>query len=507
MNNNRQLFLASFFTLIAAGIGFAIRGAILADWATEFGFTKQRLGDITGGGLVGFGITIIACSLVADRVGYKPLMVLAFLLHVLSAVVTCAATPVFNSLNGTAPEQLEAAQSAAFKCLYWGAFMFSLANGVCESVINPLVATLYPKQKTHYLNILHAGWPGGLIVGGILAYFFCGRDAMVSHLRWEITVAFFLPPAFYYGFVILKEKFPISEARAAGVSFATMLAEFASPILLLLLLLHALVGYVELGTDSWITNIMNAVVPGNAILLFIYTSGLMFVLRFFAGPIVERINPVGLLFVSALLGAAGLTWLGSIELGSSVVIAFAAATTYGLGKTFLWPTMLGIVGERFPRGGALTMGAMGACGMLSAGLFGGPGIGYKQDYYASAKLKEIAPDTYARYRASHEKSFLFFPAIAGLDGQKVGALEDKIKEKQELTPDEQLDRKPVETAGIYGGQMALRWTAAVPATMAVGYLILVLYFQSKGGYKVEVLHGAKPEGEHYTGGTEGPGEG
>jgi len=504
MNNNRQLFLASFFTLIAAGVGFAIRGAILADWATEFGFTKQRLGDITGGGLVGFGITIIACSLVADRVGYKPLMVLAFLLHVLSAVVTCAATVVFDALKGTTPEQLEGAQNAAFQCLYWGAFMFSLANGVCESVINPLVATLYPKQKTHYLNILHAGWPGGLIVGGILAYLFCGRDAMLTHLRWEITVAFFLPPAIYYGFVVFKEKFPISEARAAGVSFATMLAEFASPILLLLLCLHALVGYVELGTDSWITNIMNAVVPGNAILLFIYTSGLMFVLRFFAGPIVERINPVGLLFVSSLLGCAGLMWLGSIELGSSVVIAFAAATTYGLGKTFLWPTMLGIVGERFPRGGALTMGAMGACGMLSAGLLGGPGIGYKQDYYASAKLREIAPQSYERFRASKEKSFLFFPAIAGLDGQKVGALEDKIKEKQPLTPEEKIDVQPVETAGIYGGQMALRWTAAVPAAMAVGYLILVLYFQAKGGYKVEVLHGAKPEGEHYTGGVEGP---
>lgn len=506
MNNNRQLFLASFFTLIAAGVGFAIRAAILTDWATQFGFTKQTLGGITGGGLVGFGITIIACSLVADRVGYKPLMILAFLLHVLSAVVTCAATPLFQALDGSSPEQHASAQNAAFQCLYWGAFMFSLANGVCESVINPLVATLYPKQKTHYLNILHAGWPGGLIVGGILAYLFCGREAMITPLRWEIAVAFFLPPTIYYGYVILKERFPISEARAAGVSFATMLAEFASPILVLLLVLHALVGYVELGTDSWITNIMNAVVPGNAILLFIYTSGLMFVLRFFAGPIVERINPVGLLLISSLLGCAGLTWLGSIELGSSMLIAFAAATTYGLGKTFLWPTMLGIVGERFPKGGALTMGAMGACGMLSAGLLGGPGIGYEQDYYASAKLKAIAPESYVRYRADNEKSFLFFPAIAGLDGTKVGALEEKIKDKQVLTADEEIDREPVEKAGIYGGQMALRWTAAVPATMAVGYLILVIYFQLKGGYQVEVLHGQKPDGEHYTGGTEGPSE-
>ncbi|MBI3864599.1 MAG: MFS transporter [Planctomycetia bacterium] len=506
MNNNRQLFLASFFTLIAAGMGFAVRGAILADWASDFGFTKQTLGDIAGAGLWGFPITIILCSLVADRVGYKPLMVLAFLLHVGSAVATYAATPVFNSMKGTTPEQLESARLAAFNWLYAGALLFSLANGVCESVINPLVATLYPNQKTHYLNILHAGWPGGLIIGGILAYVFCGRDAL-SPLPWQVTMAFFLPPTLYYGFVIAKEKFPISEARAAGVSFGTMLAEFASPILLLLLLLHALVGYVELGTDSWITNIMNAVVPGNAILLFIYTSGLMFVLRFFAGPIVERINPVGLLFVSSILGCIGLTWLGSIELGSSIVVAFAAATTYGLGKTFLWPTMLGIAGERFPKGGALTMGAMGACGMLSAGLIGNPAIGYQQDKYASEQLRESAPETYERFRAPKERSFLIFPAVAGLDGAKVGLLDDKIKEKKELTPEETVDRKPVESAGIYGGQMALRKTAYVPAAMAVGYLILVLYFRAKGGYKSEVLHGAKPDGEHYTGGTEGPGEG
>src|SRR5205814_2084467 len=102
---------------------------------------------------------------------------------------------------------------------------------------------------------------------------------------------------------------------------------------------------------------------------------------------------------------------------------------------------------------------------------------------------EIAPETYDRYRASEEKSFLGFAAVAGLDGTKVGHLKDKIQNHRQLTSQEQIDRNPVETAGIYGGQMALRWTAGIPAAMAVGYLILVLYFRAKGGYKVEVLHG------------------
>jgi hypothetical protein len=142
--------------------------------------------------------------------------------------------------------------------------------------------------------------------------------------------------------------------------------------------------------------------------------------------------------------------------------------------------------------------------MLSAGLLGGPGIGYKQDYYASKKLEEIDPAAYERYRADKAEGFLFLPKIAGLDGTKVGELKDKINEHKPLTTLEQQDKGPVLEAEIYGGRMALKWTAAVPAAMAVGYLILVLYFRAKGGYKVEVLHGQQPEGEHYTGGVEGP---
>jgi MFS family permease len=358
-------------------------------------------------------------------------------------------------------------------------------------VINPLVATIYPHQKTHYLNILHAGWPGGLILGGLLAYAFCGRDATVNHLRWEIPMGLFLIPTLYYGFVVLKEKFPISEARAAGVDFGTMLAQFASPIMIMLLILHAMVGYVELGTDSWITDIMKNVIAANALLLFIWTSGIMFVLRFFAGPIVEKINPLGLLFASAVLAALGLYWLGSAEVGIAV---FLAATVYGIGKTFFWPTMLGVVGERFPKGGALTMGSVGAAGMLSAGLLGGPGIGYKQDYYASQELSQEAPGTYERYAAAGTRSFMFLPAVSGLDGQKVGNLKDKIKEGQALTPQEQEDKDYVLAADIYGGRMALKWTALVPAMMAVGYLVLVIYFRMVGGYKVETLHAAPAGG-------------
>lgn len=488
-SNRRAIFLASFLTLIAAGVGFAIRGGILGDWSAQFGFTKAELGGISGGGLVGFGITIIVCSLFADSIGYKPMLAAAFVLHLLSAVVTFAATPVYAAWD----------KDATFWCLYVGMFMFALANGLCEAAINPLVATLYPRQKTHYLNILHAGWPGGLIVGGLLAYCFVGQDAALVRLRWEIAMGFFLVPTLMYGLITIKEGFPISEAKAAGVTFGEMLLQFASPILLLLFLLHAMVGYVELGTDSWISNIMKNVIAGKEMLLFVYTSGIMFVLRFFAGPIVERINPLGLLFLSALLGSSGLYLLGTVETGLAILLA---ATVYGVGKTFLWPTMLGVVGEQFPKGGALTMGTIGGIGMLSAGLLGGPGIGYKQDVYASQYLKDKAPSAYERYASSSQNSFLIFPPVSGLDGKKVATLQERIAEKAPLTPVEEQDRGPVLEAGIYGGRMALKWTAAVPAAMAIGYLILLLYFRACGGYRA--VHLQPGDGERFTGGVEGP---
>ncbi len=386
-------------------------------------------------------------------------------------MVTLAATPVFEAYG----------KDATYWCLYVGMFMFSLGNGMCEAAINPLVATLYPKQKTHYLNILHAGWPGGLILGGLLAFCFVGEDSVITPLRWEIPMAFFLIPVLWYGFITIKERFPISEARAAGVGFSEMLAQFASPILLFLLVLHALVGYVELGTDSWITDIMKGFIP-YSVLLLVYTAGLMFVLRFFAGPIVERINPLGLLFVSALLGCIGLFMMGSMLLGTASALGImTAATIYGVGKTFLWPTMLGVVGERFPKGGALTMGAMGGIGMLSAGVLGSPGIGYTQDVNISAKLRELSPGVYAEVKAEEPNRFLFFPPVAGLDGTEVAAL-----------PEGSPAALAVNQAVEYGGAMALKVTAAIPATMAIGYLVLLVYFRAIGGYKlVEIGPGGR----------------
>lgn len=517
--HQRSIFFASFMTLVAAGVGFGVRGGVLADLGGQFGFTKSDLGAITGGGLAGFGFTIIFFSFFADRVGYKALLIGGFLLHLLSAIVQVAATTMDKG--------------AAYQCLLWGAFMFSLGNGLCEAAINPLTATLFPRNKTHYLNILHAGWPLGLVLGGLVNYLFAGPTAAVMHVRWEILIALYTLPALYYGAVVITNKFPISEARAAGLTVGQMLSHVFAPLLIFLFILHGMVGYVELGTDGWVQDILNGVIGNKAFLLFVYTSMLMFVLRFFAGPIVHRINPLGLLFISACFGAIGLYWLGTI---TTVGMAFAAATVFALGKTFYWPTMLGVIGERFPKAGAIAMGLSGGIGMLSAGFLGGPGIGYTQDVQAVKHLQSNAADAYARVKADETNRFLFFPPVQGLDQAKVKAVADKgasiaeeLKVKGDKAPEGlkklnewyhtveapyvDADQKTVGEANVYGGKRALQITAAVPTAMAVGYLLIVFYFVAKGGYKavhldasgreIEVDHKSE-DPEKMTGGVAGP---
>ncbi|HZZ70644.1 MAG TPA: MFS transporter, partial [Pirellulales bacterium] len=460
--NAKRLLFAGFMAILAAGVGFSVRGGILQDWGSQFGFTQSDLGLITGGGLTGFGIIIILSALIADKIGYGPLLITAFVMHFLSAVVTLAATPVYNSMKEANPA---GAHDTVYWMLYIGMFMFAIGNGLCEAVVNPMVATLFPRKKSHYLNILHAGWPAGLVAGGLASAFMAGK------VRWEVQMSLFLIPVLLYGFLCFGQKFPKSEAVRKGVSFAKMLAQFAAPLLLFLLVIHAMLGYVELGTDSWISNITGNIVGSkqNGLFLFVYTSSLMFILRFFAGPIVHRISPLGLLFVGACCGATGLTLLGHADLTKTTIAVIGALTIYGIGKTFLWPTMLAVASERFPAGGAIVIGAMGGIGMLSAGMLGGPGIGYCQDRAASAYLEQKDPAVYDMYKSPEKNQFLFFEQIQGLNGGKVNKIRDI--EAKDRTPDETI----VHDADLHGGRMALAITAGIPATMAVCYLLLILY--------------------------------
>ncbi len=222
----RRLFLGCFISLIATAFGFIVRALILDDWRSQFNLSQEEIGNILGAGLYPFAISIILFSLFVDRVGYGRTMVFAFACHISSAVITICA-PLALAPAGSTAEVAATGQHTGYWLLYVGTFIFALGNGTVEAVINPVVATIYEKNKTHWLNILHAGWPGGLVLGGLLTIASDKLPDLPGSL-WQWKMALVLVPTVLYGLMLLGQKFPVQERVAAGVPYMQMLREFGS---------------------------------------------------------------------------------------------------------------------------------------------------------------------------------------------------------------------------------------------------------------------------------------
>jgi len=502
--NPQRLLWAGWVAILAGGMGFGIRGGIFNAWGAEFGFTAAQLGAISGAGFSGFCFGIVLGGLICDRIGYGKLVIGAFALHLLSAIVTVSA-------GGT----------GAYASLYWGMFIFSYANGTLEAVANPLVATLFRHDRTHYLNLLHASWPAGLILGGLVGW---GLGDLL-HLSWRIQLVSYLLPTAIYGVMFFGQAMPQSQASQQRLSLSDMfkdvgilgslivcflLALFAqdalglpavwaygigavlllgtgvltrfslgSFLLFVLFLTLGLVGAVELGTDGWIQNITgNLLTPGQGKLLFVLTSATMFGLRLCAGSVERRMgnSPPNMLFICALLACAGLTL-------TSGIITFAGATCalvlYAAGKSFFWATLLAIASDRFPRTGAIAISLMGGIGMMSAGLLGTPGLGYAKDRFAAEALRDQAPAVYEQYKSATPSQFLYFREVHGLDGKKLGEIQAQAASGVPLSP----EARAVHNAGVSGDRSTLKVDAAIPATLAAIFLGLAIYFRSIGGYR------------------------
>jgi hypothetical protein len=257
-------------------------------------------------------------------------------------------------------------------------------------------------------------------------------------------------------------------------------------LLTVLFLTHALVGAVELGTDGWIQNITGNILSSEqGKILFVFTSATMFALRFCAHFIEKTLGftPLALLLTCSILACLGLNLVSEI---TSFTGALLALSIYGIGKTFFWPTMLAVASDRFPRTGAVAISIMGGIGMMSAGLLGGPGLGYAKDRFAGEALKEKSVPVFESYKNDKPSTFLFFAGAVGLDGKKFGDINKKIEDKMELTAEETM----VSEASIAGDRKTLKADAFIPATMAVIFLLLIFYFMSIGGYKPVQIEGA-----------------
>lgn len=353
--NRRALFAISCISLVTTSMVFSIRGDIESAMSAAFHLSKEQMGLIWGPSFWGFTISIFMCGLLTDLLGMK-------ILHALSSLGYIAGVSLVLLAPPPAVEHVENIFGhTGTIMLYAGFLLMGLSQGIVEGVINPLVATIHSDNKIHKLNVLHAWWPGGLIIGGLSAFFMTKYGVT----DWKLKLGLILIPAVLYLLGCLTQKYPKTERVASGVSTGTMVAQVGRPLFIVLFLAMWLTTASELGPDQWFPSVMKELTNLDGILFLVYTAGLMFVLRFFAGPIAHKLSPPTLLLGCSVLTAIGLYWLGSLAKGTPVVTAFAAATVFGMGKTFFWPTMLGITSEQFPRGGSLLMNLMGGAGMLA----------------------------------------------------------------------------------------------------------------------------------------------
>ncbi|OUX37964.1 MAG: MFS transporter [Kiritimatiellaceae bacterium TMED266] len=351
------LFVASCISLLTTSMIFAIRGDISGALSAEFHLSAEMMGKIWAPAFLGFTFSIFVCGVAVDWLGMRVMHILSSILFLAGlGCILVAPAPVVA--DGELVAGIFATPGTTL--LYVGFLIMGIAQGIVEGVINPLIATVYPDKKGKMLNILHAWWPGGMIVGGLLALGLTQLDAV-----WQVKMGTIAVPAVIYLIMCILRPYPQTERVAAAVSFGDMVKGTLKPLYLLLFALMWLTAAVELGPDQWFPAMMKELTGMEGIIFLCYTAGLMFFIRYFGSELVHRFSPFLVLIGCSILTFVGLFWLGSLSAGASTGIAFLAATIFGVGKSFFWPTMLGIVAERFPKGGALALNVMGGAGMAS----------------------------------------------------------------------------------------------------------------------------------------------
>jgi len=415
--NKQRLFVTSCISIGTAAMVFAIRGDIAGPMSAAFQITNEQMGLIFSPAFWAFTIAIFISGNLVDIVGMR-------VIHVLSALGFIGGVALV--LLAPRPDGPVASlfDHPGTVLLFTGFFMFGLSHGLVEGVINPLMATIYSDQKTKRIVAVHAWWPAGLIAGGLLTL------ALSRYLgaSWQIRLALILIPAVSYLALALSVPYPRTERATSNVSTAEMWGQTTRPLFWILFVCMWMTAAVEIGPDQWFPRVMGALVPqlnpeaGSGVLFLVYTAGLMFVLRMWGSAVTHK-SPLGTLIVSSLLAGIGLYWLGGLDDQSSAAAALAAATLFGVGKTFLWPTMLGVTAEQFPRGGALLLSLMGGAGMLSVGLVL-PIMGQRMDQYGPGAALQLVAGLGAIMGAIFIGIWFYFKGRGGYRAVAISAHKD-----------------------------------------------------------------------------------
>lgn len=342
MINQNRLFLGSCFALITTAFSFSIRAGILPQLATDFNLTAEQLGFINSMWFLGFPLAMIIGGLVYHTFGPKKIMMIAFVCHALGILLTIY-PQVLGGYNG----------------LLLSTFLIGIGNGCTEAACNPMIADAYSgAQMSKMLNRFHMWFPGGIVVGSLLSKFM--TDA---NMGWQAQIWLILVPTLIYAYLFWGQAFP--KPKTEGVtSIGENIKAMLTPLYIFMFCCMALTAISEFGPQQWTGLIMSKSGASPMIILALVT-GLMAVIRYFAGPIVEKLDQTGVLLGSSVLATIGIL-LFATQTGGMV---YVAAIFFAMGVALFWPNMVGFIAEKVPLSGALGMSIIGGVGMFSTAIF------------------------------------------------------------------------------------------------------------------------------------------
>lgn len=374
--NRRSLFVICVLALFTAALSFSVRtGASGAIKAALFDRTApmhsgEMIAAALGNSFLGFALSLLVISPLLDVIGAKRVILFASVCYIVGPILIIA-SPGMGSTE------------AVYGLLTVGMVVCGFGWGATEASINPVTTALYPEEKTRELNILHAWWPAGIVTGGLASLLFFQQLG----LSWQALIALIVVPGAAFGAWALTQEFPKTESVALGVPFTEMLAEpFKRPTFWIFPAIMFLTASAELAPGSWVDVALTQTVGMPGILVLVYVSAIMFVMRHFAGALEHRFSDMGLLCVCTIPAALGLYGL---SIAASPLTALMAATLWAFGVCFMWPTMLAASARRFPRGGPWSIGIVGFAGAMAI-YFVLPEIG---KIYDRAKLEKAGGET------------------------------------------------------------------------------------------------------------------
>ena len=493
--HSARLFVASCIALAATSVAFGVVTSMMGQLKEAFVLDNAAVGLVGGATIWGFSISIIVLGPLVDALGMKRLLQFASVCHVLGVLVMVFA--------------------GGFWMLFIGGLILSLGNGTVEAACNPLVATAYPNRKTVKLNQFHVWFPGGIVIGGLIGYAIDqlatgGAFAGLANWQWKLLVV--LLPTVAYTLLFAGQTFPSTERVQSGVTFGGMFKHtFARPLFLLLLFCMMLTASMELAPGRWMSEAMKQPMAwagaGAGVLVLAYGNGLMAILRQFAGPVVERLSPTGVLTASAVVSGIGLFAMSYVDAAIGVLIA---ATVYYVGICYFWPTMLGVVSERVPKSGAMGLAVMGGGGMAMVGLVTTPLMGWTADHYVSQHLP-----TQRTVTVLEQVTDQYPPLVQRADdADRRRQIEQAVEHASAtLTAYRETETLPVRTANAlraarsaapdsrvaqrvqkilapaedHGQAMAFRWVSGISLLLIAIFGSLYLYYHRRGGYQAQTI--------------------